>query len=243
MSPARTAATATSSPRAGPARGAGGADGARPGAVRTAAAARCTCSIRSIGFLGGNGIIGAQIPLALGPAFAAKYRGDGRRVRGLLRRRRGQPGHPLRVDEPRGDLEAAGALRVREQPLRGDDAGAHRLPPADIAPRAAGFGMPAAIVDGQDVLAVYEVAGEAVARARAGEGPSFIEAKTYRFEGHCGAESDHAFPEECALWRERDPIELLRGGCWRRRLATEGELEQLNDGGAGRSWMRRSGSR
>ena len=70
--------------------------------------------------------------------------------------------------------------------------------------------MPGVIVDGQDVLAVYDVAGEAVGRARSGDGPTFIEAKTYRFHGHCGAESDHAFPDECAEWRQRDPIELLK---------------------------------
>jgi len=98
------------------------------------------------------------------------------------------------------------------------------FPCPDIAPRAAGFAMPALIVDGQDAVAVYEVAKEAVSRARRGEGPSFIEAKTYRFQGHCGAVAEHACPEECALWQGRDPIELLR----RRMLESGANVAELD---------------
>ncbi len=162
------------------------------------------------GFLGGNGIIGAQIPLALGPAFAAKYRGedgvsvaffgDGGANQGTLYEAMNIAAlwklPVLFVCE--NNLYAATTPQRISSPL------------ADLAPRAEGFGMPGVIVDGQDVLAVYDVAGEAVGRARSGDGPTFIEAKTYRFHGHCGAESDHAFPDECAEWRQRDPIELLK---------------------------------
>ena len=95
------------------------------------------------------------------------------------------------------------------------------FPTADIAPRAAGYGIPGHIVDGQDVLAVREVAGEAVERARGGAGPTLIEAKTYRYGGHCGASAGHQNPEECAEWRKRDPI-----GLFERRLADEGVLTE-----------------
>jgi len=179
------------------------------------------------GFLGGNGIIGAQIPLALGPAFAAKYRGedgvsvcffgDGAANQGTLY-------ESLNL----AAIWKLPVLFVCENNLYAATTPARiTLPTEDIAPRAAAFAMPAVIVDGQDVLAVHEVAGEAVQRARRGEGPTFIEAKTYRFFGHCGAEAEHAFAEECAVWQERDPIELLRQRMLQEGLATEGELDEV----------------
>ena len=78
---------------------------------------------------------------------------------------------------------------------------------ADIADRAAAYGMPGVVVDGNDVMAVYEAATEAVKRARAGDGPSLIECKTYRHHGHfegdpCAYRSD----EELDEWKEKDPI-------------------------------------
>lgn len=162
------------------------------------------------GFLGGNGIIGAQIPLALGPAFAAKYNGtDG--VSAAFFGDGGANQGTLYESMNIAALWKLPVLFVCENNLY-----AATTPQTissarpDYAPRAEGFGMPGVIVDGQDVLAVYEVAGEAIARARAGDGPTFIEAKTFRFYGHCGAESEHANAEECALWQERDPIELLK---------------------------------
>jgi acetoin:2,6-dichlorophenolindophenol oxidoreductase subunit alpha len=81
----------------------------------------------------------------------------------------------------------------------------------DIATRAASYGIPGCVVDGQDVLAVHDAVATAVDRARHGDGPTLLEAKTYRFCDHLeGA----AFPvyrseEELALWKKRDPIELF----------------------------------
>jgi len=79
---------------------------------------------------------------------------------------------------------------------------------ADIAIRAGSYGIPGTIVDGQDVLAVYETVSVAVARARAGEGPTLVETKTYRYCDHL---EGYKFPvyrsdEEVELWRARDPI-------------------------------------
>jgi pyruvate dehydrogenase E1 component alpha subunit len=91
----------------------------------------------------------------------------------------------------------------------------------DIAVRAAGYGMPGHIVDGQDVIAVHTVTRVAVERARAGEGPTLIEAKTYRFDEHAaGLQNLHyRTNEEIERWRARDPIPLFR-----RQLLTEGVL-------------------
>jgi acetoin:2,6-dichlorophenolindophenol oxidoreductase subunit alpha len=179
-----------------------------------------------IGFLGGNGIIGAQIPLALGPAFAAKYRGDDNVSVAFFGDGASNQGTLYEAMNLASTWKLP-VLFVCENNLYAATTPASiTFPHPDIAPRAAGFAMPAITVDGQDVTAVYEVAQEAVRRARAGEGPTFIEAKTYRFHGHCGGVTEHANPEECARWRERDPLVLLR-----RKLVAEGvgeaELESV----------------
>lgn len=78
---------------------------------------------------------------------------------------------------------------------------------ADIAVRGTGYGIPAAIVDGNDVLAVYQAAREAVARARRGEGPSLLECKTMRIRGHSEHDDASYVPRELlAEWRAKDPI-------------------------------------
>ncbi len=81
-----------------------------------------------------------------------------------------------------------------------------------IADRAAGFGMPGVVVDGNDLLAVYEVVAEAVAKARAGEGPTLVEALTYRLGAHTTADDPKKYrpEEELAEWMARDPITRLR---------------------------------
>ncbi len=77
----------------------------------------------------------------------------------------------------------------------------------DIAVRAAGYGFPGVVVDGNDVLAVREVTAEAVTRARAGDGPTLIEAKSYRVTPHSAAtKTDLRPPQELDAWRARDPI-------------------------------------
>jgi pyruvate dehydrogenase E1 component alpha subunit len=80
----------------------------------------------------------------------------------------------------------------------------------DIADRAAGYGFPGVVCDGNDVVAVRDTAAEAVARARAGLGPTLIEAKSYRITAHSAAtKTDLRPPEELESWRRRDPIVRL----------------------------------
>jgi 2-oxoisovalerate dehydrogenase E1 component alpha subunit len=83
---------------------------------------------------------------------------------------------------------------------------------APIAARAAGYGMPGVRVDGNDVLAVYAVTRDAVERARAGEGPTLIEAVTYRIGSHSTADDSARYRDEgeVSAWRERDPIDRYR---------------------------------
>jgi len=97
----------------------------------------------------------------------------------------------------------------------------------DVAAHAAGYGIPGVIVDGQDVLAVREVALAAVERAREGKGPTLIEAKTYRFRGHCGATTPHQNPEECEQWKQRDPILLFERYLLGEQILKEEDLQQV----------------
>lgn len=91
----------------------------------------------------------------------------------------------------------------------------------DVAARAAGYGMPGVIVDGNDPVKVYEVTAAAAKRARSGEGPTLIEAKTYRFVPHSSDDDDRAYRsrEEVQEWKKRDPLATFQ-----QRLLDEGIL-------------------
>ena len=98
----------------------------------------------------------------------------------------------------------------------------------DIADRAAGYGFPGEVVDGNDVLSVREIAQRAVDRARAGDGPTLIEAKTYRITPHSAATpTDNRDPDELARWREQDPIGRLGRHLVEAGGATDARLEEL----------------
>jgi len=98
-----------------------------------------------------------------------------------------------------------------------------------VAERAKAYGIPGASVDGQDVLAVYEVAKEAVERARRGEGPSLIEARTYRFRGHFeGDPQVYRTKEEIQWWKEnKDPIKLFEKVLLEKNILTEKEVSSI----------------
>jgi TPP-dependent pyruvate/acetoin dehydrogenase alpha subunit len=173
-----------------------------------------------LGLLGGNGIIGAQIPLANGAAFSARYRGTKQVSVAFFSEgasNQGTFGESLNI----AALWKLPSIFVCENNLYAASTPAQiALSTRDIAPRAEGYGMPGVIVDGQDILAVYDVASKAAARARAGEGPTLIECKTYRFVGHAGGgNSPHNNPEELEVWKERDPIRMFE-----RKLIDDGTM-------------------
>jgi pyruvate dehydrogenase E1 component alpha subunit len=93
----------------------------------------------------------------------------------------------------------------------------------DVSMRAAGYGIPGATVDGQDVIAVYEAVAEAVARARRGEGPSLVETKTYRFHDHAFGLPSPVYRDQAEVdeWQKRDPVTLFRS-----RLIADGVLDE-----------------
>ncbi|MCO6040597.1 thiamine pyrophosphate-dependent dehydrogenase E1 component subunit alpha [Thermococcus alcaliphilus] len=100
-----------------------------------------------------------------------------------------------------------------------------------VAERAAAYGIPGVSVDGQDVFAVYEVAKEAIERARNGEGPTLIEAKTYRFRGHFeGDPQIYRSKEEVEWWKKnKDPIVLFEKTVLEKGLLTEEELDTIRE--------------
>lgn len=98
----------------------------------------------------------------------------------------------------------------------------------EIYKKASVFGMPGVEVDGMDVLAVRTVAQEAVARARAGEGPTLIECLTYRFRGHSLADPDELRSKtEKEAWLARDPLKKLANHLVEQQLVEESELEAI----------------
>ena len=163
-----------------------------------------------LGILAGSPVVGAQIPQAVGVGWAMKSKrtdnvtvcffGDGAAGRGDF-----HEGLNL------ASLLKAPVVFVCENNLYFQTVpGTVGQPIEDIADRAASYAMPGEIVDGQDVLAVHDAVEKAVARARAGEGPTLLECKTYRFLSHYPLMLEDSRPsEEIARWKRRDPITIL----------------------------------
>ncbi len=99
-----------------------------------------------------------------------------------------------------------------------------------VAARGAAYGMPGVEVDGNDVAAVYQVAGEAITRARSGNGPTLIECKTYRTRPHAEGMGDFTYRsrDDVEQWKQRCPIASLRGHLLRDKAASEEELDAID---------------
>ena len=97
-----------------------------------------------------------------------------------------------------------------------------------ISDRAASYGMPGVTVDGNDVMAVYEAVLEAVKRARAGEGPSLVENSTYRWRGHSKSDANrYRTKEEIAEWMKKDPIARFQSALIKEGVLTQEEAEAI----------------
>ncbi len=173
-----------------------------------------------LGLIGGNGIVGAQIPIATGAAFSAKYRATRQVAVAFFSEGAANQG-AFHEALNMAALWNLPAVYVCENNLYAATTPATiTLSPPDVAVKAAAYDMPGIIVDGQDILEVYRVASEAVARARAGNGPTLVECKTYRFVSHAGGgKGDHNNPEELETWKRKDPIALFE-----RKLFDAGRL-------------------
>jgi TPP-dependent pyruvate/acetoin dehydrogenase alpha subunit len=118
---------------------------------------------------------------------------------------------------------------VCENNLYGASTPYHRVSPVtDVAERAAAYKVPAQIVDGMDVLAVHKAAGEAIAAARAGSGPLFIECKTYRYIGHSRSDArGYRTKDEESAWLSKDPIVRLGTALRNAGKASQDALDEI----------------
>ncbi|MFZ9579515.1 MAG: thiamine pyrophosphate-dependent dehydrogenase E1 component subunit alpha, partial [Ilumatobacteraceae bacterium] len=184
----------------------------------------------SLGMLGANGIVGAGSPIAVGAAFANKYRGRGQVAVAFF----GDGSTNIGAFHEAANMACALHLPIVfacENNEYGEFTPRDKtMAITDIVDRAAGYGMPGVIVDGMDVIAVHEAAVEAVERARSGGGPSLIEAKTYRFYNHHGVQNlglKYRSDDEVALWKQRDPIFTLEDRMIENKAATRDQFDAI----------------
>jgi len=166
----------------------------------------------SVGSLGETSILGSGLPVAAGAALGAKMQGNGRVSLCFF----GDGASNEGTVHESMNLAAVWKLPViflcENNGYAISTSAADTVSVKDIADRAKAYDMPGHVVDGQDALAVYDIVSAAVARARAGGGPSLIEAKTYRYHEHAlGLNHINYRPdEEIERWRQRDPIAIMR---------------------------------
>ena len=184
----------------------------------------------SKGMLGTNGVVAASVPLAVGAALTSKLKNLGRVAVAFF----GDGGANQGVLHESMNLAAVWKLPViflcENNQYAESTSVEYALSATHVADRAAGYNMPGIHVDGMDVFAVYSAAHEAVARARAGEGPSLLECLTYRFYGHTVFDNPLSYrtKEEEDYWRARDPIKLFREAVIPQGEISEAELDQMD---------------
>lgn len=184
---------------------------------------------KEVGFMGGHGIVGAQIPLGAGIGFAEKYLntgkvcicyfGDGAVRQGALHEAFNMAMTwqipTIFVVENNG--YAMGTSVARSSNVR------------ELYTIAEAYDMPSEPVDGMDVEKVHEAVERAAERARKGDGPTFLEFKTYRFRGHSMSDPQkYRTKEEVAEWKLRDPIELIKDRILNNKIASEEELDAID---------------
>jgi pyruvate dehydrogenase E1 component alpha subunit len=181
------------------------------------------------GNLGANAIVGGGIPIAVGGALAQKMRktdhitvsffGDGASNQGTFHE----------------SLNLASVWKLPVVFVCENNQFAISVPVSqstsvkDIADRAVGYAMLGKVVDGNDVIAILDAFSECKERAKRGEGPSLIEAKTYRWKGHWTGDPEvYRTKEEVAAWMEKCPIKRFRKYLLDNSIATEDELSAVD---------------
>jgi acetoin:2,6-dichlorophenolindophenol oxidoreductase subunit alpha len=174
-----------------------------------------------IGMLGANGIVAGGISIITGAGLAAQMEGKGGVAVSFFGDGASNAGpfHECLNIAATWKLPMLYVCENNMYAAQTSAASTHAL--SDVAARAAGYGIPGVVVDGNDIFAVYQAANTAVERARAGGGPTLIECKTYRWRAHTErrGQPDARDAAEIEAWRDNDPIALLV-----RRLREQGEL-------------------
>jgi len=184
---------------------------------------------RDLGILGTNGIVGGGLPLAVGAGFHAKLQktgqvavcffGDGAANNGTFH----ESINLASVMHLPVVFVCENNLYATEMPVRSATL------TKNFADRAAAYGMPGEIADGNDVLDVFEKSARAVQRARSGSGPTLVESKTYRTCGHYAGHPETGYrpQEELESWRARDPIHLLSSRLIRDKTISKAALDRM----------------
>ncbi|MGM0574406.1 MAG: thiamine pyrophosphate-dependent dehydrogenase E1 component subunit alpha [Myxococcota bacterium] len=174
--------------------------------------------------------IGTQLPHAVGVAWAMKIRGDDALCMGYM------GDGATSENDFHTSLDLAGRFRLPAVFFCQNNQWAISVPvdrqtrASSIAARAKAYRMPGRRVDGNDVLACYEVTREAAERARAGDGPSLIEALTYRIGAHSTSDDPSRYRDEAVTdaWRAKDPVQRLRTFLVSEGLTTEDDADDLD---------------
>jgi acetoin:2,6-dichlorophenolindophenol oxidoreductase subunit alpha len=175
-----------------------------------------------------TGVVGSSMPIANGLALANQIRGDG----GLCVAYFGDGASNIGAFHESLNLASVWKLPVifvcQNNGYAEHTRYEHCTAAARIADRAAAYSMPGVRVDGNDPVAVWQAAGDAVRRARSGGGPTLIEALTFRFQGHVLGDADaYMDPAEKAAALTRDPVPRFRAGLLQQAVVSEGEIEAL----------------
>ena len=186
----------------------------------------------SIGILGESGIVASALPVAVGAALGSRMQGFDRVVVSFF----GDGASNQGACHEAMNLAAIWKLPViflcENNQYAVTTHFSDVVAVENISDRAVAYNMPGVLVDGQDVIAVHEATREAVDRARAGDGPALIEARTYRYEDHSEGlnrilRDPYRTEEEIAEWRLRDPIDLHKKNLIDQNVATAEEVDQV----------------
>jgi pyruvate dehydrogenase E1 component alpha subunit len=176
-----------------------------------------------IGMLGANGIVAGGIAIVTGAGLAAQMEGKGGVAVSFFGDGASNAGpfHECLNIAATWKLPMLYVCENNMYAAQTSAAATHAL--GDVAARAAGYGIPGVVVDGNDVIDVYQAANRAVERARAGQGPTLIECKTYRWRAHTErkGQPDPREKNEIEAWKGKDPI-----GRFERRMRDQGDLDE-----------------
>jgi pyruvate dehydrogenase E1 component alpha subunit len=184
---------------------------------------------KEVGFVGGHGIVGAQIPLGAGLAFAEKYKktgnvsityfGDGAVRQGAL--------HEAFNMAMLWKLPAIFVVENNGYAMGTSVERSSNV--TELYTIGEAYDMPSEPVDAMNVEAVHEAVSRAAARARAGEGPSFLEFRTYRYRGHSMSDPQkYRSKEEVEAYKDRDPIEQVKYTILEHNILTQAELDEID---------------
>jgi len=182
----------------------------------------------AVGMLGATAVVGAGLPIAVGAGLSAKLRKTSQVVACFFGEGASNQG-TFHESINMASVWALPVVFVCENNLYAMGTRQSRIMSVqNVADRASAYGIPGVMVDGNDVLVVYEAARTAVERARAGEGPTLIECKTYRHKGHSRVDSGKYRPkEEVEEWLGKDPIKRFRQAMLGNGILTQTELEHV----------------